>query len=91
MLLVCIILFLPLIFANAFLFHALSWFLDTVCLFQILFCITLSAFNLLVFLILCSHRFHSERAMCSLEKYSLKMTIIIIIIINVNVMINICQ
>ena len=27
----------------------------TVCLFQILFCITHSAFNLLVFLILCSH------------------------------------
>ena len=38
-----------------------------VCLFQILFWIMHSAFNLLVFLILCSHRFFNERAMCSLE------------------------
>ena len=28
-------LFLLLIFANAFCFHALSWFIDTVCLFQV--------------------------------------------------------
>ena len=35
-------------FANAFCFHALSWVIDTVCLFQILFCIIHSAFNLLV-------------------------------------------
>ena len=27
--------FLLLIFANAFCFHALSWFIDTVCLFQV--------------------------------------------------------
>ena len=40
---------LPLIFANAFGFHALSWFIDTVCLFQVLFCIMRSGFNLLVF------------------------------------------
>ena len=41
--------FLPLIFANAFCFHALSWFVDTVCLFQVCFSIMRSAFNLLVF------------------------------------------
>ena len=29
MLFVCIMLFLPLIFENAFCFHALSWFIDT--------------------------------------------------------------
>ena len=40
----------------------------TVCLFQILFCVMFSAFNLLVFVIICSHRFLNERAMCSLEK-----------------------
>ena len=63
----------PLIFANSFCFHAFSWFIDTVCLFQILFSIMHSAFNLLVVLILCSHRFLlNERAMCSLEKYHLK-------------------
>ena len=50
--------FLPLTFANAFCFHALSWFGDTLCLFQILFCIMLSAFNQLDFLMLCSHGFH---------------------------------
>ena len=38
--------FFPLIFTNAFRFHALSWFIDTVCLFQILFSIMHSAFNL---------------------------------------------
>ena len=35
--------------ANVFCFHALSWFIDTVCLPQILFSIMHSAFNLLVF------------------------------------------
>ena len=51
---VCILrIFLPLIFANAFCFHALSWIIDTFCLFKILFCIMYSCFNLLVFLILC--------------------------------------
>ena len=39
-----------------------------VCLFQILFCIMHSAFNLLDFLILCSHRFVTERVKCSLER-----------------------
>ena len=61
--------FLPLIFANAFCFRGLSWFIDTwFLLFQILFCMMHSAFNLLVFLILCSHRSLHERAMCSLVK-----------------------
>ena len=69
--------FLLLIFANAFSFHALSWVIDIVCLFQILSYIMHSAFNLLVFLILCSHRFFNEKGMCSLEKYQLKITIII--------------
>ena len=49
--------FLPLTFSKAFCFHALSWFSDTICLFKILFCTMHSAFNLLVFLILCSHLF----------------------------------
>ena len=41
---------LPLIFANAFCFYALSWFIEkVVCLFQVLFSIMHSAFNLLVF------------------------------------------
>ena len=69
MLFVCIILFfLPLIFANVLCFHALCLVIDTVCLFHVLFCITHSAFNLLVFLILCSHLFLNEGAMCSLVK-----------------------
>ena len=55
-------------FFKRFFSYALSWVIDTVCLFQILFCIMHSAFNVLVFLILCSHRFFYERAMCSLEK-----------------------
>ena len=41
--------FLPIISANAFYFHVLSWFFDTVCLFHALICIMHSAFNLLVF------------------------------------------
>ena len=41
--------FLPLISANAFYFHVLSWFIDTVCLFHVLICIMHSAVNLLVF------------------------------------------
>ena len=47
--------FLPFIFANASCFRALSWVIVTVYLSQILFCIMHSAFNLLVFIILCSH------------------------------------
>ena len=50
MLFVCImLLFLPLISANAFYFHALSLFIDTLCLFHFLICIMHSAFNLFVF------------------------------------------
>ena len=49
MLFVCIMLFF--FFANAFCFHALSWFIDTVSLCHVLFCIMHSAFSLLVFLI----------------------------------------
>ena len=41
--------YLPLISANAFYFHALSWFIDTVYLFHVFICIMHSAFNLLVF------------------------------------------
>ena len=40
--------FLPLIYANAFCFHAFSWFIEKY-FFQVLFCIQHSAFNLLVF------------------------------------------
>ena len=62
--------FLPLIFASAFCFHALSYLVywHVVCLFHVLFCIMHRKKVLLIcwfFLILCSHR---ERAMCSLEK-----------------------
>ena len=60
--------FFPLTFANSFCFVALSLIIDTACLFQILFCIMHSSFNLLVFLILCFTPFYYERAMCSLEK-----------------------
>ena len=56
MLLVCIMLFL-LTVANALCFCELSWVIDTICLFHKLFCIMHSALNLLVFVILCSHRF----------------------------------
>ena len=52
---VCIMLiFLPLNIANYFCIHALSLVIDTICLLQILFCIIHSAFNQLVFLILCA-------------------------------------
>ena len=57
--------FLPLTFSSAFCFHALSWILT-----HSLFIsnITLRhAFNLLGFLILCSHRF-LMKALCALEK-----------------------
>ena len=37
-------------------------------LFQLLFRIMHSAFNMKVFILLCSHRFVCERAMCSQEK-----------------------
>ena len=73
--------FLHLTFANTISFHALSWVIDKVCLFQILPCIMHSAFSQLSFLILCSHHFLYERAMCSREKKHFKITITIIIII----------
>ena len=88
MLFVCImLLFLPLISANAFYFHALSLFIDTY--FAYLFFLFASCTVLLIcliFLIICSHRccccffniFLYERAMSSPEKYHLKITIIII-------------
>ena len=41
--------FLPLISANVFYFHALSLFIDTVCLFNFFISIMHSAFNLFVF------------------------------------------
>ena len=78
MLFVCImLLFLPLISANAFYFHALSLFIDTLFVYFIFFVsIMHSAFNLFFsLLILCSHRcgcfifiFIYERAMSSPEK-----------------------
>ena len=51
--------FLPLIFANAFCFHALSWFIDTYFAYfmhQFASCTVLLIF-LLLLLIQCSHRF----------------------------------
>ena len=45
--------------------------IDTVCLFQILFCIMHSAFNLLVFPILCSHIFFIK-GLCALGEIALK-------------------
>ena len=72
MLFVCImLLFLPLISANAFYFHVLSWFIDTVCLFHVLVYIMHSAFNLLVFpnsMFTSLLLFFYDRAMCSPEK-----------------------
>ena len=65
MLFVCImpIYLLLLTFANALCLHALSLgHRHIVCLFIIIICL------LLVFLILCSHRFLNKKAMCSLEK-----------------------
>ena len=41
--------FLPMIYAIAFFSHVFSWFIDTVCLFNVLICIMYSAFNVLVF------------------------------------------
>ena len=61
--------FFLLILANAFCFHDLSWFIDT--LFVYFMYDFLSCAVLLIcwfFLILCSHHFLHERAMCSLEK-----------------------
>ena len=61
--------FMLLIFENAFCFHALSWFFDTVCLFQGWFCIMHCGFNLLVFPNSMFTPFYlCERAMFSLEK-----------------------
>ena len=82
MLFVCImLLFLPLISANAFYFHALSLFIDTWFVYFIFFiCIMHSAFNLFVFpismftslllfcLLLFLYIFFYERAMSSPEK-----------------------
>ena len=45
----CNAFFQQLIFANAFCYHALSWIIDIVCLFQVRFSIMRSAFSLLVF------------------------------------------
>ena len=56
-------------FNICFCLHALSWFIDTVCLFQIIFCIILSAFNLVVFVILCTHRF-LMKGLCALWRNS---------------------
>ena len=70
--------FLPLISANAFYFHALSLFIDTVCLFHFFLFASCSVLLIcLFFLILCSHRccffvfyffIFYERAMSSPEK-----------------------
>ena len=76
MLFVCImLLFLPLISANAFYFHALSLFIDTDCLFHFFISIMHSAFNLFVFpnsmftqLLLFFLNIFYERAMSSPEK-----------------------
>ena len=61
--------FLLLIFANAYCFHALSWFIDTEFVY---FMYDFPSCTVLLicwfFLILCSHHFLYERAMCSLEK-----------------------
>ena len=60
--------FLPLNFASALYFHALSWFIDTVCLFNVSICIMRSVSNLLVFHYSMFTPFLIERAMYSLEK-----------------------
>ena len=71
---VCIMLiFLPLTFV-----FMRSLRLLTVCLRQILFCVMHSAFNLLDLLISCLHIFMKELSL--LEKYQLKITIIMLIV-----------
>ena len=61
--------FFPLIFANAFCFHALSWFIDTMFVyFKYYFPSCTVLLKCWFYLILCSHCFFSERAMCSLAK-----------------------
>ena len=87
MLFVCImLLFLPLISANAFYFHALSLYFDTLFVYFIFLASCTVLLICLFFLILCSHRccvflFFYERAMSFPEKLHLKITIIIIIIL----------
>ena len=61
--------FLLLIFANALSFHALSWFIGKhFVYFMYDFASCTALLICWFFLILCSHHFSNERAMCSLEK-----------------------
>ena len=53
-------------FCKCFLLHAFSWFIDTVFKYDFPSCAVLLI--CWFFLILCSHHFLYERAMCSLEK-----------------------
>ena len=58
-----------LIFENAFCFHALSWFIETYFVyFMYDFASCTVPLICWFFLIICSHLFYHERAMCSLEK-----------------------
>ena len=69
-------------FCKCFLFSCfvlVCW--HTVCFIQVWFCIMHSALNLLAFPNSMFNPFYIERAMCSLEKLHLKVTIITIIII----------
>ena len=68
-------------FCKCFLLHASSWFIDTeLVYFKYDFPSCAVLLICWFFLILRSHHFLRKRAMCSLEKYHLKITIIIIII-----------
>ena len=62
---------LPLIFSNAFCFHALSWFTDT---WLVYFKYYFASYTMLlacwIFRILCSHRFFSMKGLCALLRNS---------------------
>ena len=64
-----------------FVFMPLFWVIDTVCLFHLLFCIMYSAFNQLIFLILCSHCLCLCKGLVLSGGIAKKIVIIIIIII----------
>ena len=59
--------FFIIIYTNALVFILCLWVIDTICLFYLLFCITYSAFNHLVFIICVHSVFVYERAVFSEE------------------------
>ena len=84
MLLVCIMFllsFFAIDFCKCFLFHALSWFIDTVCLFKYYFASCAVLLICWFFLILCSHLFSKLEGYVISGEIVLKIAIIIVNII----------